>query len=44
MGVLDSLHKQGITIIVVTHDPEVGQAAHRRIKLRDGLIEQDEVN
>jgi putative ABC transport system ATP-binding protein len=44
MGVLASLHEQGITIIVVTHDPEVGQAAHRRIKLRDGLIEQDEVN
>jgi len=44
MSVLASLHEQGITIIVVTHDPDVGQAANRRIKLRDGLIEQDEVN
>jgi putative ABC transport system ATP-binding protein len=43
MGVLSSLHEQGITIIVVTHDQEVGDAAHRRIRLRDGLIEQDEV-
>jgi putative ABC transport system ATP-binding protein len=43
MGTLTSLNAQGITIIVVTHDPEVGKATHRRIKLRDGLIEQDEV-
>jgi putative ABC transport system ATP-binding protein len=44
MSVLASLHRQGITIIVVTHDVEVGQTAHRRIKLRDGLIERDEVS
>jgi putative ABC transport system ATP-binding protein len=44
LSVLASLHEQGITIIVVTHDAEVGQAARRRIKLRDGLIEQDEVS
>ena len=40
--ILESLHQQGITIIIVTHDLEVGQATQRRIFLRDGLIEKDE--
>jgi putative ABC transport system ATP-binding protein len=44
MKILDSLHERGITIVLVTHDPEVGQAAKRRITLRDGLIESDERN
>ena len=43
MKVLGSLHEQGITVIVVTHDPEIGQAVHRRIMFRDGLVERDEV-
>ncbi len=44
MNVLQSLQKQGITIVLVTHDPEVGQKAHRRIWLRDGRIAQNEAN
>ena len=44
MKLLGSLHEQGITIIIVTHDPEVGQVAQRRITLRDGLVESDEVD
>jgi len=44
MKLLESLHEQGITVIIVTHDPEVGQIAWRRIKLRDGLVESDEVD
>jgi putative ABC transport system ATP-binding protein len=36
--------EQGITLIVVTHDPEIGSQARRTIRLRDGLIESDEVN
>jgi putative ABC transport system ATP-binding protein len=43
MKVLGSLHEQGITVIVVTHDSEIGQAVHRRIMFRDGLVERDEV-
>ena len=43
MKVLGSLHERGITVIVVTHDPEIGQAVHRRIMFRDGLVERDEV-
>ncbi|MBN1381116.1 MAG: ABC transporter ATP-binding protein [Deltaproteobacteria bacterium] len=42
MNTLAALHKNGITVIIVTHDHEVGQATQRRIFLRDGLIEKDE--
>ncbi len=44
MKLLESLHEQGITVIIVTHDPEVAQVTGRRIKLRDGLVESDEVD
>jgi len=44
MKVLESLHEQGITVIIVTHDPEVAQFARRRINLRDGLVERDEMD
>jgi len=40
---LGSLHEQGITVVIVTHDPEVGRSVRRRIVLHDGLIERDEV-
>lgn len=33
--------EQNITIILVTHDPEVAEVANRRIYIRDGLIERD---
>jgi putative ABC transport system ATP-binding protein len=44
MKLLESLHEKGITVIIVTHDPEVGRSARRRISLRDGLVESDEVD
>lgn len=34
--------EQNITIILVTHDPEVAEVSHRRIYIRDGLIEREE--
>ena len=36
--------EQGITLVVVTHDPEIGNEAKKIIYLRDGLIESNEVN
>lgn len=42
MGILDQLNSQGITIILVTHEDEVGAHAKRRIWFRDGLIVEDD--
>jgi len=38
---LEELNRQGITLIVVTHDPEIGNRALRRIRLVDGRISCD---
>lgn len=42
LKLLDELHGQGKTIIMVTHDPDIGRRATRVIRLRDGRIESDE--
>jgi putative ABC transport system ATP-binding protein len=39
--ILEDLNDQGITLIMVTHDPELGGRAKRRIKMIDGRIEGD---
>ncbi|MCH5372678.1 MAG: ABC transporter ATP-binding protein [Planctomycetes bacterium] len=41
INILESLNDRGITLIVVTHDPEIGGHAHRRLEMRDGRIESD---
>lgn len=39
LGIFQQLHKEkGITIIMITHDPEIAQHAEREIWIRDGLI------
>ena len=42
MKIINKLHKQGHTIILVTHEPDIAQHAQRIIRFRDGLIENDE--
>lgn len=41
LGLFDELHGQGKTIIMVTHDDEIGRRSQRVIRLRDGLVEKD---
>jgi len=41
LRILEDLHERGKTLIVVTHDPEIGARAHRRIRMVDGRIVED---
>ncbi len=41
MDLLGELHREGTTIIVITHDREVAAALPRHVHLRDGRIEED---
>jgi putative ABC transport system ATP-binding protein len=41
MMLFEELHHQGNTIILVTHEPDIADHAHRVVKLRDGVIESD---
>ncbi|MFN9375369.1 MAG: ABC transporter permease [Planctomycetaceae bacterium] len=41
LDMFDQLHAEGITIVLVTHDPEVGARAQRVVRLKDGLVESD---
>jgi putative ABC transport system ATP-binding protein len=42
MQLFDQLHKQGNTIILVTHEHDIAAYAERSVHLRDGKIEKDE--
>jgi putative ABC transport system ATP-binding protein len=42
MALFEKLHAEGNTIIVVTHEHDIAERAHRVISIRDGQIEKDE--
>ena len=44
MSLLNEIHLKGNTIIVVTHEEEIAQHAHRIVRLKDGLVESDKAN
>ncbi|HMY83143.1 MAG TPA: ABC transporter ATP-binding protein [Saprospiraceae bacterium] len=44
MAIFEKIHSSGNTIILVTHEPDIAEYAHRIIRLRDGLVENDEQN
>jgi len=44
LGLLEEIHKMGNTVIIVTHEEDIAQHAHRIIRLMDGKINLDEAN
>ena len=43
MGILKDLHKEGRTVIIITHDNDIAAQAERIIRIKDGQIEADYV-
>jgi putative ABC transport system ATP-binding protein len=41
MGLFEEIHKNGNTIILVTHEEDIAHHAHRIVRLKDGLTESD---
>ena len=44
MEILDKIHDDGNTVVLVTHEEDISGFAHRVIRLRDGIIESDKLN
>lgn len=42
MALLGELHEAGATLVMVTHNPAYAEQAQRRLRMRDGLIDQDQ--
>jgi len=42
MGIFEAMHREGRTIILVTHEPEIAACASRQLLVRDGKITRDE--
>lgn len=41
MELLEEIHRNGNTVVIVTHEEDIAKRAHRIVRLRDGLIESD---
>lgn len=44
MALIEEIHAKGNTIIIVTHEEDIAQHAHRIVRMRDGLIAEDFLN
>ena len=44
MNLFDEIHAAGNTVILVTHEEDIAQHAHRIVRMRDGVVESDELN
>lgn len=41
LALFENLHAQGVTVLMVTHDPSIAERAHRRLILKDGALMED---
>lgn len=44
MELMEKIHEQGNTVIIVTHEEDIARRAHRIVRLRDGVVESDITN
>ncbi len=44
MGLFEAIHQSGNTIIIVTHEEDIANHAHRIVRLKDGIVEKDQLN
>jgi putative ABC transport system ATP-binding protein len=44
MALFETIHQQGNTVVLVTHESDIALYAHRIVRLRDGLVESDTIN
>ncbi|HEV8271595.1 MAG TPA: ABC transporter ATP-binding protein [Chitinophagaceae bacterium] len=44
MEIFNKIHSNGNTIVLVTHEEDIANHAHRIVRLRDGIIESDKIN
>jgi putative ABC transport system ATP-binding protein len=44
MNIFDKIQAEGNTVILVTHEEDIAEFAHRIIRLKDGIIESDHLN
>jgi len=44
MALMDDLHAKGNTIVLVTHEPDIAEYAHRIVHIKDGVIASDEMS
>jgi len=44
MDIFDDINRQGVTIIIVTHEHDIAMRTHRIVRLKDGIIEEDYLN
>jgi putative ABC transport system ATP-binding protein len=43
MGIIEDLNaRQGLTFVIVTHDPRIGARCHRVVRMQDGTIASEE--
>ncbi len=44
MALFDTLHAEGQTVIVVTHEPDIAAHCRRSVRLHDGRVQSDVIN